>query len=204
MKHLVIFFKYPEPGKVKTRLAEAIGKEKATFLYRELTEATVESLTPLAAEGITITLAFEPPEKAEEIKTWLRGPFQYEAQEGSGLGERLTQAIQSVFSREAAPLIVVGTDTPHLTSRDILEAFATLNAHDAVLGPSWDGGYYLIGMNSPEGRLFQDISWSSPFVLQQTLAKLKQLEWSYSLLPLKRDIDLLEDLEFFTASRRNP
>lgn len=202
-RRLIVFLKYPEPGQVKTRLARLIGKEKAASIYRNLVEATFDSVTPLHSHEVDVTIAFEPPEKENEIKGWLPGPFEYFPQKGGDLGGRLREAARQAFSEGARQVILIGTDTPNLTSDEILEGFDLLEEHNAILGPAWDGGYYLIGMNSFEPALFQEISWSSPFVLQETVSKLKQLNWSYATLSLKRDVDYVEDLESFISSRRN-
>lgn len=193
-KLILYFVKYPEPGKVKTRLAKALGDEAACQAYRDLAEANFRIIESLAAEGIENVVAFDPPDKEREIREWLPAPC-YFPQQGKDLGERLHSAFQDAFDQGAKMALVLGSDTLGLNQELILEAFDALENFDVVLGPAKDGGYYLIGLSSPQPFLFQNIPWSTSDVFSTTLAKVKENGLSYYLLPELDDLDEIKNLE---------
>ncbi|MEX0802670.1 MAG: TIGR04282 family arsenosugar biosynthesis glycosyltransferase [Candidatus Binatia bacterium] len=117
-------------------------------------------------------------------------------QQGHSLGERMSHAFQHLFDGGFGNIILIGSDLPIISPALFDQAYAWL-AHaeaDVVLGPSADGGYYLIGMNRLIPDIFQDMSWSRDDVLARTMAKLAALGVKYQLLPLRYDIDTPEDL----------
>src|SRR3989338_332862 len=144
-KCVLYFVKYPEPGKVKTRLAKSIGNEAAANAYRGLAESGFRTLQELAGNEFKVTVMFDPPGKESEIKEWLSGASDYMTQQGNDLGERLTHAFQRSFSEEACAVIALGSDTLGLKKDVIEKAFDSLQYYDVVIGPAKDGGYYLIG-----------------------------------------------------------
>ena len=126
------------------------------------------------------------------------------SQQGGNLGERMSHFFQWALHgadrvpAERTKVVLVGSDTPHLTQARIEQAFNVLEKSEVVLGPSSDGGYYLIGMADTCQPVFEGVDWSTPHVLKQTLSRLKQLEVSWELLPEMTDIDELEDLDELT------
>jgi uncharacterized protein len=190
MKQLLFFTKYPEPGKVKTRLAHTVGAALAAHMYRDLVEKNVLVLKSLVPDGISTTIAYDPPEKREEMRTWLSpSSFSYLCQKGEGLTERLEHAFEYVFKQGAEHVLAIGSDTLDLTQEIILEAFSKLESHDVVIGPAKDGGYYLIGLNEARPELFQGISWSTPTVLASTLRIVDAKKLRYCQLGELEDLD---------------
>lgn len=194
---LLIFLKYPEADKVKTRLGREIGPEKAAELYRLFVEATLKRT--LDKNGLYEQLLFYTPvERGTEIKSWLgRGgvtpPLHHQI--GSDLGERMLNALKTVFFRGAKRAVIIGTDSPTVDKEIIYEAFCRLKDNKVVIGPTADGGYYLIGVSLPTLKgLFTDIDWGSNRVFEQTVKKVREENASYSLLPLHYDVDNLADL----------
>ncbi|MBI4369894.1 MAG: TIGR04282 family arsenosugar biosynthesis glycosyltransferase [Elusimicrobia bacterium] len=136
---------------------------------------------------------------------WLEDtvPVPFFLQHGADLGSRLTKAFKHAFQSGAKKVIIIGSDTPHLDPKDISEAFNLLGSRDAVLGPAKDGGYYLIGLKSPNPALFNGISWSTSQVLKQTLERINHQKLSLGLLPSYSDIDTPADLEMLERLSRN-
>lgn len=178
---LAIFARAPVPGRVKTRLARSVGEEAALAAYRELLALTLHRLAPgtgrFAAEiwidGERSTLA-----------SW-RG-FRIVEQPNGDLGERMAAAFEDGVSA------LVGTDIPLMTADYVERALDALARSDLVLGPTEDGGYCLVAMDSPQERIFEGIPWSSPQVLTATLAAAKGL--SVELLEPLWDVDDATDL----------
>lgn len=202
---LVVFLKWPEKGKVKTRLASAIGEEEAASVYKKLAEETVKAVRPLAGQSADVVIAFDPPERETEIIKWIREPFQFLPQGAGNLGDRLSRIVHAVFRGGAEKVVVVGSDCPGLDAFTVNEAFRVLSRKDIVLGPTEDGGYYLVGLKQANHTfLFNDISWSTPDVLRMTLKKAESAHLSHDLLPEKFDVDTPEDLRRLSTSNRAP
>ncbi|HXV27534.1 MAG TPA: TIGR04282 family arsenosugar biosynthesis glycosyltransferase [bacterium] len=192
--------KYPEPGKVKTRLAKDIGAEAAASLYRQASE---KNLTVLAGVGgpFRLIVAFDPPENETEIKKWLnRFPVtDFLPQKGVELGERLEHAFHFAFRGDAGAfrklrVMALGSDTLGLTHEIICKGFCALDSHDCVIGPTRDGGYYLIGLSFEERDIFRNIPWSTSEVYSRTVQYLNKAQLSYCRLPLLEDLDGIENL----------
>lgn len=193
-RHILYFVKFPEPGRVKTRLAQSIGFEAAARLYRLLAEQNLEVLRSISDPPLAVCIHFDPPEKEAKVRDWLLGDEPYLAQRGRDLGERLRDAFAHAFERGASGAIAVGSDTIGLQPGFLREAFAGLERNDVILGPSRDGGYYLIGLSRPQSLLFQDIPWSTPRVLEATLTRIREGNLSLFLLPELEDLDRAENL----------
>lgn len=191
MDAIVIFVKYPIPGKVKTRLGRQIGLQKAADLYSIFVSLTIKLAEFCKIDKIFIT--FEPAKRKKEFIKWLPAMHLF-PQRGENLGERLIHAIKTVFEEGFTKTVILGSDSPTLPFNYVKEAFDLLNTHDLVIGPARDGGYYLIGLNKPQPSLFKNIHWSTSRVLHQTLEKAKQLHLKYYLLPEWYDVDTKEDL----------
>jgi rSAM/selenodomain-associated transferase 1 len=189
---LVVFVKEPRPGAVKTRLAAAIGDEDAARLYRVFVEAVLVATTPQAGEYERLVF-FDPPEAAERIRSWLpSGRLRKQAR--GDLGARMAAAFARCFDRGAGRVALVGTDAPALGRADVLAAFAELAAHDVVLGPAYDGGYYLVALRAPQPSLFDGMAWSTSSVLDETLARAAAAGLSVARLRPLRDVDTLDDV----------
>ena len=193
-KCVLYFVKYPEAGKVKTRLAKSIGDEAAANAYRVLAGSGFRTLKELAANEFKVTVMFDPPDKENEIKEWLSGASDYGAQQGNDLGDRLAHAFQSAFEKDACAVVALGSDTLGLKKEVIEKAFDTLQYYDVAIGPAKDGGYYLIGCKEMNESLFENIPWSTPDVLKATLGWIREEGLSHGLLPELEDLDELKIL----------
>lgn len=193
---LIVFVKYPEPGKVKTRLAKFIGFERAAELYREFAAMTLRNGEQLA-NAVRFAF-FTPPEKRAELCELFPGQWHWLEQHASpDLGVRLHHAISRVLALGYRRVLTIGTDSPTLPPAYLEEAAAQLGEHDVVLGPAEDGGYYLIGVKAAPIALFEGIAWSTEEVFAQTLQRAEALQLSVHLLPQWYDIDDAATLEKF-------
>lgn len=188
---LLMFVKYPEPGKVKTRLAKSVGHEKAAAMYKELVEKNSAVIRPLHGTTCDCWIAFDPPQQETQMRAWLTDLPCYIAQQGEGLGERLTHAFREMFQRGYTRVAALGSDTLNLKAELIQNAFNNLSDHDVVLGPARDGGYYLIALNRLYPELFQGINWSTAGVLPQTHSVIRRLKLKVHELSPLDDLDKL-------------
>lgn len=196
---LLVFVKYPEPGKVKTRLAKVIGNERAAELYREFAAMTFETGNRLAHAARFA--AFTPPEKSAALAEMFPGAWQWLEQcAAPDLGARIQHANEAVLARGYRRVLTIGTDSPTLPLAYVAEAAEKLREYDVVLGPAEDGGYYLIGLKAAPAALFEGIAWSTEKVLVQTLERVKHLGLSVHLLPQWYDVDDVATLEKFYAA----
>ena len=190
---LLIFVKYPEPGKVKTRLAENIGSENAALLYRKMAESIIYDLSKLA--DYRKIIFFDPPERRNDIMRWLKfNGLSFVAQEGDSLGEKMSNAFTHAFSLGADKAIIIGTDCPQITTETIVKAFEKLQVSEVVVGPSYDGGYYLLGLRSLIPEVFHGIDWGTNLVFDQTMKRLRRNGINSERLEMLRDVDTVEDL----------
>jgi rSAM/selenodomain-associated transferase 1 len=187
---LVVFLKYPRPGEVKTRLAAAIGTQPAADLYRALAEQVLEATTPFPGDYERLVF-FDPPESLLEMRDWLPG-LRLMAQSGLDLGSRMADAFARAYARGARRVAIVGTDALFVSRGTVTEALSALDGADVVIGPTTDGGYYLLALREPRPELFAEIAWSTPTVAAQTRARAAGLV--VRDLPVGRDVDTLEDL----------
>ena len=192
MTALILFLKYPEPGKVKTRLGAELGFELAAKLYELFIKQTFELAQNCSARQIFV--AYEPLDRKDEFAEFVPKKFAIFPQEGKNLGERMLNAFQDAFARGYKNVAILGSDSPTLPLENIDDAFEKLSKSDLVLGPAEDGGYYLIGLNKAHCGLFENIEWSSDSVLQLTIESAKKLQLSYELLPSWYDVDNKETL----------
>ena len=193
---LIVFAKAPVPGQVKTRLCPPLTPDEAASLHGSLVLDLLERCQSL--KGCDRILAGAPtPEHPffGAMKTRFKIPVW--DQVGHDLGARMAHAFQSSLGSPYHAVLIVGTDIPGLTASLISTAFRSLQHHDIVLGPTVDGGYYLIGLRSPIPELFENIPWSTDTVFSLTQEKITALGLSLKILPMLRDLDAVEDLQFF-------
>lgn len=186
---LIIFYRNPELGKVKTRLAAAIGDGKAYSIYLLLAEHTRS-----VVEQLPMDKALYYSDFIDEDDTWLNGTFQKFLQSGNDLGEKMQNAFKSGFSSHYKSICIIGTDCIDLNANIISEAFRKLLTHDVVIGPAVDGGYYLLGMNRLHRELFENKMWGTDTVFSDTLSDIKLLGLACWELQVLNDVDRVEDL----------
>jgi hypothetical protein len=188
---LIIFVKYPQLGFVKTRLAKSIGKKNATLLYKLFVEIIIKKTRDSRFKrGIFYT----PYHREKEFIDWLDKDLNFYCQQGKDLGQRLFNAFDLVFQQGAKRAVVIGTDNPLIDKRVIYKALRELQKYQCVIGPSLDGGYYLLGLSCLYKGLFEGIEWGKENVLSQTLRFLKREEIPYTVLDTHFDIDDRDDL----------
>ena len=190
MNTLLIFIKNPEKGKVKTRIAQTAGNERALEIYLELLRHTREVALQVNARRILFYSDF-----IEEEDDWSAQDFQKMVQHGADLGERMSNAFLLGLIGFDDKAIIIGSDCPLLTADIIEMAFAKLNDYPFVIGPATDGGYYLLGMNKHNSKIFKEIEWSTESVFPETIKKIETLEAAYFLLPELPDVDYESDWE---------
>lgn len=188
---LIIFIRYPEAGLVKTRLARSIGVSKAALLYRLFVEALLKRTDDKNFQRI---IFYTPDNKKGEIIHWLGKDITVRPQKGDALGERLSRAFELTFKNGAKRVVAIGTDSPLLDKKDIKSAFEVLKDKQCVLGPSLDGGYYLLGLSFLNKWIFKGISWGTKKVFGQTMNRLIKTNTSYGLLGASFDVDTYKDL----------
>ena len=191
---LLFFIKDPEKGKVKTRLASAVGGEMAARLYKRF---LLEMLSTLNKGTFLFYLCFYPADALEGLRNWFGKDYLYIPQRGEDLGERMKNGFMEAFDMTFERVVLIGSDIPDLPLEFIEEAFGSLNENDAVIGPSLDGGYYLIGFKDKKfsPRAFKRIPWSTDRVFEETMKILKREGLTVHTLQPRRDIDTIEDLK---------
>lgn len=187
----IIFIKYPEVGKVKTRLGRDIGMKMAAEIYKKMVENTLS-----ACKSTKLLLFIEPYDRIEDFKEWL-GDFDYFPQSDGDIGERMKSAFVKGFSLGYEKLILTGSDIPDLSSEVISDALISLNSADSVIGGAEDGGYYLIGFkqNSFNEKVFINISWSTSLVLSETLHIFRSIGQKTAMVKTLYDLDTSKELD---------
>jgi rSAM/selenodomain-associated transferase 1 len=188
---LLIFSREPRPSRVKTRLIPYVGADEAARLYETMLLETISLCRSLPSFATRILTT------PDSRKSWFKSrvpDVEVRPQEGDSLGPRLTSAFAGAFDEGHERVVAIGTDCPGLGPSHLLETLERLPQVDVLLGPALDGGYYLVGASRFEPRLFEGIDWSTPVVLEQTLARSRELALRFDMMPPLRDIDTLDDL----------
>ena len=194
---LLFFIKNPEKGNVKTRLASAMGDEKAVKFYKRF---LLEMLSTLNRGTFLFYLCFYPEHSLKDLKRWLGDHYLYTPQYGENLGEKMKNGFVEAFAMSFKRVVLIGSDIPDLPLEFIEEAFTSLNEKDAVIGPSIDGGYYLIGFSdkSFSPQVFEGVPWGQETVFKKTMKLLEREGKTVHTLQPLRDIDTIKDLQNYT------
>ncbi len=197
----MLFIKSPGPGKVKSRLASAIGEERALDIYRAF---VLDIVGALKKGNRPITIAFYS-EDAGAVVDWLGKDLVYIAQKGTDLGARMRNAFHDVFSHGHEKAVLIGSDIPDLPPEIIDEAFSALEKKDAVIGPASDGGYFLIGFKETTflPDIFHGIAWSTDSVYRETMKAFERAGHHVHILPKWKDVDTLDDLRSLYLRNRD-
>lgn len=197
-ERLAVFAKQARAGHSKTRLIPALGAQGAADLHREMVERTLGRVSELQCRRAVDCEVWHTDDQREQQPDWVGGLPACAQVEGD-LGERMAHAFRSML-RHGSAAVIVGTDCPELSVNDLEAALEALAAHDLVIGPASDGGYYLIGLRRPAPRLFEGVSWSRSSVLEETLARARDLELDIHLLDVRDDVDEPEDLKVWARA----
>jgi rSAM/selenodomain-associated transferase 2/rSAM/selenodomain-associated transferase 1 len=194
---LIVFTRYPEPGKTKTRLIPSLGTHGAADLHRRLTEHILARARELQGyRQVDIEVRYEGGNE-HLMEQWLGPDISYLPQGSGDLGKRMARGFHEALQAEMSRVVLVGTDVPDISPRLLLEAFEALVHSDLVLGPARDGGYYLIGLRKVYRQLFVDMPWGTEKVLQRTMRIADELRLSVVLLETLDDVDRPEDLHLW-------
>jgi len=185
---LIIFTRNPELGKVKTRLAKDVGDQSALEIYEFLLKHTVS-----ATKDLELTKEVHYSEEIQHNDIWDEDTYIKKKQIEGGLGEKMEQAFLSGFKKGYKNIIIIGSDLYDLNREELEEAFKALETFEYVLGPAEDGGYYLLGMNIFNEKIFKNKAWGTDTVLRDTLIDLKDQQ--IGLLDERNDIDVYEDIK---------
>lgn len=202
---LALFLKHPEPGQVKSRLAAALGPDRAARLYWEC--ALLVMAKTLRLKGADVFVFFTPAERRVELERLVMARFgRFEGRfvpQGPGdLGARIHAALTHLREQGYARQFSLGTDSPTLPLETLQRGLDALGTHDSVLGPTWDGSFYLIGVREPDPAVFDGVAWGSGLELTQTYGNLTGLGRTCATLPRWQDLDDPDDLPFLEGQVR--
>ena len=201
---LIVFTRYPESGKSKTRLIPALGPRGAADLHRQMTERTL-SWARRWKECFPASLEVHFSGSSEEsFQKWLGPDLSYRPQPEGDLGARMHEAFRQAFQGGVKKVVIVGTDCPRLNEDLCQKAFEELERNEVVLGPTKDGGYYLIALRRPAEELFRGIPWGTGEVLAKTLKTAQRLGLRVSLLEPLDDVDYPKDLPVWEKFSSTP
>lgn len=184
---LILFVKAAKKGLAKTRIAAEVGADKALDIYIKLLQHTA-----IVVQDVPADIHIFYTQAIVDQDLWSSLATSKHQQCIGNLGVRMHQALQHTlqFYQKA---VLIGSDCGELKTEDIQEAFDALESHDIVIGPAKDGGYYLIGMKTPQPAIFQDKSWSTDQLLIETRMTISTLNLTCHYLPVKSDVDYYSD-----------
>ena len=190
---LVVMARAPMPGQVKTRLQPDLTPEQCAAVYEAFLRDTLNLAVSLSQ--YTCFLAFTPSEACIFFEGFTQREIILLPQTGNNLGQRIYHLMHLLENMEYSPVVLIGSDIPTLQPGILQQAIEELRTFDLCLGPSQDGGYYLVGSRHADKRIFCGIPWSTPDVLKITIRKAKEAELSLALLEECIDVDTFEDLK---------
>ena len=206
---LILFTRYPVPGKAKTRLIPELGENGAADLQEIMTGLAVLNARCFSAvSGTDIEMRFEGAGKTKMCR-WLGKGIKFRCQGKGDLGQRMNRAFTNAFEEGCERVVIIGCDCPQIDRKCLSAAFNALKNNDIVIGPATDGGYYLIGLTKPVPEIFMNINWGTDSVFQQTItiAEDKRLKTAqlHKLSDIDRpqDLDLCRDMNLLTSSPVN-
>ena len=177
----IVFVRAPEADKVKTRLAQKLNAAYVLDLYKSF---TADILAMLVTGKHPVRICYHPAAAGAQTKAWLGDHLDYFSQKGQNLGQRMANAFSQTFAVGYQRVLLIGTDLPDLPATIVAQAFAALKTHAAVIGPSTDGGYYLIGFSADTftADIFTAIPWGTAQVFEKTINIFKRRHCSVHIL----------------------
>lgn len=197
---LILFTRFPEPGRVKTRLIPALGPTEAARIHRLLTEKTIREIR-LLQESIPLSVeVYYTGGDTDSLAEWLGPEWEYRSQVEGDLGGRMARALDDAFRRGMERVVLIGSDCPEMKTFHLRAALKVLDERDLVLGPAEDGGYYLIGLKRPCPDLFHPgLPWGTERVLEETIKAAAHHSLAIGFLERLRDLDRPEDLKYLAT-----
>jgi rSAM/selenodomain-associated transferase 1 len=189
---VAIMAKQPVVGKTKTRLSPPLDPAEATMLYKAMLRDTIALVAGLP--GIQPAIAITPPDAVDAFRSISPPGTALLPVCGTDIGDCLHQILGGLLAKGHPKAIAIDSDSPTLPAARLHEAVGLLDRADVVIGPSEDGGYYLIGLRHPQQDLFRGIAWSTQEVTSQTVAQAEALGLEVALLPPWYDVDVAADL----------
>lgn len=188
-----VFLKSPE-GEVKTRLAQSVSQNTARQIYKACVEDILANL-----RSLNLALYYNPPGALAGLQEWLGEAYNYYPQGDGDLGAKMLQCFRECFAMGYEKAIIIGSDIPQIGVHNIADIAKKLDGNSVVLSPGSDGGYGAIGMqkSAMQAGLFNDVAWSTPSVLEQTVANAHRFDLHVALTETLDDIDYLDDLQNF-------
>ena len=184
---LIVFSRNPILGKVKTRIAKSCGDKKALEIYQQLIQINEQVTSSLnEIESFIFYDEYIDNQTYKKIKP-------KEIQEGISLGEKMLNAFNCIKKKGYKNIIIIGNDCPYITVSLLKNAFENLKNHDYVIGPTYDGGYYLLGMKEINKCLFMKKKWSTKSVFEDTIKDIKKEDKNIFILKKLEDIDYYEN-----------
>lgn len=187
MDTLIIFARAPQPGMAKTRLAAALSTGAAHRIYAAMFADTLALAEQVPAQRLLSITGTVAPKLSPDWAVVRQPELSF--------GKRLAWSFARAFALGARRCVLIGADAPHLRLDWIDEAFAALESHDVAIGPTHDGGYYLLGLRAPSPWVFHDVSWSTAAVCEQTLRLVREHGRRFHLLPEEFDVDTLDEAQ---------
>ena len=199
--HLGTFAKYWEPGRVKTRLAATLGTEQAAAVYQAFVTNIVLRMQNF---GASRELTISPFSRRKEFNSFLHDlgvsdQWDVVDQEDGNLGERMERFFHRTLA-QATSVVLIGTDSPNVPVSIFDEAARILEEKKVVLGPTEDGGYYLVGASGSVPPIFNDVAWSTAAVWEQTTQRLEEMKIDFGILPTWYDVDEQSALDRLRSS----
>ena len=205
-ERLILFTRYPRAGTTKTRLIPVLGAQGAADLQRRMTQRILGAARKVAeARALVVEVNYAGGGEAAMVR-WLGADLDYRSQSSGDIGQRMTAALTRALTSPQKSAVLIGSDIPQITPGIISGAFDLLTRTDLVLGPTRDGGYYLIGLTGRSAfrllpQIFEKIAWSTPSVFTATQKIARRLGATVAELPLLRDVDRPEDLPVWEGCR---
>lgn len=199
---IILFTRYPRPGECKTRLLSKYNAEEAADIHRQLVAHSTQTIAAYLQQYTETTYhIYYTGASIKEMKEWLGGQYIFSPQEGENLGQRMAKSLTETL-KQSDKCLLMGSDCPAVTPQILEEGFGALDRNDIVLGPAFDGGYYLVGSHNRIKKeqiaaLFADIPWGTNEVLATTMLRIQEMQLDAHLLPKLHDIDTPDDLHYF-------
>ena len=201
LNRLIVYTRYPQPGKTKTRLIRSLGAAGAADLQKQMTEHTLDTARRFCeASPVACEIRHEGGDE-KRMRQWVGESVGLSEQGAGDLGARMLRSFRHAFHSGAHRAVTIGTDCPELSQTTLATAFSALCDNDLVIGPSMDGGYYLIGLRRPVSALFETIDWGTDQVLEQTVRIADRSNLRTAFLEKLTDVDRPEDLPVWERAK---